>query len=1343
MRRNMKFLLLLAIFATSIMAAYFISGCGDDSTVIEFPDPVTNDTTVIVEEEDRVLGSIQGVVANAYNNALLVGVEVTWTKNDADFSYTTNADGYYLIDDSLSSGYYVLTFSMNGYAQFTATVYIPTIAEIKEDIDDDAVGWTEYMATANIWMLPMTATVTGKVYTALPAPPAKDGEPVLALDDPNLVSVAAGVEVILDYGFDIHPDKYNATTDAFGTYTFVDVPLVFNTDEPWWEDAPKDGGPNKALADAWEVDLVILPFTVGSESFEAVTLEDISMLPGTTTIPNVYAPLNGSGDDADVTDNPVVLAFNFDTPGFMVTDDLVINFSKEMNPTTVEIDLDGPDFAFGWDAGFMTLTVNPALSLVPDETYDVEISGMSADGLPLWDSEDHNNLWDRDLMTQQGIRFVATNLDDYGDDSNPFTLFPLDADITITFDMDVVLPTPGDELTGWVVLYDTWNDREVNATVSASGATITINPSNDLKSFSEYLLDFKVFSALRGDFATDAEVKSPELTYTTVNMASIPAAPTNFVLDMDTDWKADFNTTWIGFQWDSVGGAEYYEIFAKDNMQNTDLIVVNPYIEDISFHTMQVGSVNLADAANASFDLYFDDAIQTPFSAGTEITFQVRAVNSAGAGPFSSEITVGDETPPNFDAYIEGCADNTAGTEPMEFYIYTEGDFDEGDDHEYLSTIAFAFLEMGGDPDFVLTSADVAWDWDVDMRNGEGMGTVAIGMCGSADYMVVTLTDNSGNASEDTVDIHPYLVIEEPNAATTEFEAPSFTIEWDIWDSDCGSFNDYLDLYFSYDGGVTWTDTVFEWDWWSEYEGSWSVLDTVYSTTAMVGLANTNGGWIWQSDVFTHTGIDVTGPDSAWLDTSLFYDDGGVDSTGVPLTWDYAGLDSVTIQYRYEDEGWSAWMDDTTIAVTGGTGSYTFYAPDMGWDYMCQVRVADWDGDNRPNDQAAWEFYVTNDYTDLTDPSTGEAVAGGADYVISWDTTVYAPHLTSGEVIIEYSIDRGATWMTIVDPTANDGEYTWAVPATTYANDSAQVRIRDKWNLNTLDATGNFDISGIVIDAPTAGTEWLVGTGQDIEWHSVGNVGNISLYWSNDGFVTDSTVIDLNYAGGSPLNWTVPANSASSNITIRLWGNSDAVYTTSGVMTFSGAVVTAPVSGNHAQGSSTTVTWTTVGTLIGGFVDIQYKYDTSGFQPNWITLASNVPDTGSWLWNPVPAPPADEAWVRVKKAGAPTGVGQGDAFSIAGVIVRVPNGPGDVWTRGNSYDITWDVITATVGLLRIELSTNAGVDWTTLATDIDPAAASWTWDIDPAETVSAACMIRISEMAGSISDASNAFFEIQ
>ncbi len=34
MRRNMKFLLLLAIFASSIMAAYFISGCGDDSTVI-------------------------------------------------------------------------------------------------------------------------------------------------------------------------------------------------------------------------------------------------------------------------------------------------------------------------------------------------------------------------------------------------------------------------------------------------------------------------------------------------------------------------------------------------------------------------------------------------------------------------------------------------------------------------------------------------------------------------------------------------------------------------------------------------------------------------------------------------------------------------------------------------------------------------------------------------------------------------------------------------------------------------------------------------------------------------------------------------------------------------------------------------------------------------------------------------------------------------------------------------------------------------------------------------------------------------------------------------------------
>ncbi|MCK4461969.1 MAG: hypothetical protein KAW46_09190, partial [candidate division Zixibacteria bacterium] len=505
-----------------------------------------------------------------------------------------------------------------------------------------------------------------------------------------------------------------------------------------------------------------------------------------------------------------------------------------------------------------------------------------------------------------------------------------------------------------------------------------MNPTDSLKSNSTYELDFNIYSALRGDFVDDDEVKDPKLTFTSFDNTTETLMPTGFAIDMGTNWKADFDDLVINFKWDSVSGAEYYQIFAKDNRLNTDFIVVNPYIEDISFWTMQGGTVNFAadDSSNISFDLYFDDmGLHTPFSGGTEITFKVRAVNSAGPSPFSAEITIADETAPTYTVIQTETADNTAGTDAATFTVAITED-------EYLSTIAFAFAEMGGDPAYVLTPADVAWTWEVDMRHGAGVVTVPIGACASADNMIVTITDNSGNVGVDTLDLRPYIVFVEPTAASTEFEAPTPAVEWTIHDVADGPISSgTLDLYWSDNSGVDWLDSDLSWKAWNASPTTWTAFDTVYSTTFMLGLGDHDGGWIWKSDVFNYTGIDVTGPDSTWLDDGLFYDREGVDSTGVPLTWAYAGLDSVAIQYNVNG---GAWATFEIVTVTGGTGTYDFYAPDTGADYVCNVRVADWDGDSRPNDNIAWTFDVTHDWVNITAPIAGEMVAGGSLYDVTW-----------------------------------------------------------------------------------------------------------------------------------------------------------------------------------------------------------------------------------------------------------------------------------------------------------------------------------------------------------------------
>ncbi len=286
--------------------------------------------------------------------------------------------------------------------------------------------------------------------------------------------------------------------------------------------------------------------------------------------------------------------------------------------------------------------------------------------------------------------------------------------------------------------------------------------------------------------------------------------------------------------------------------------------------------------------------------------------------------------------------------------------------------------------------------------------------------------------------------------------------------------------------------------------------------------------------------------------------------------------------------------------------------------------------------------------------------------------------------------------------------------------------------------------SSIVVDAPIAGDEWLVGTAQNIEWTEYGNVGTIDIYWSRDGFNSDSSLVVFD-AWGSPFNWSVPANSACSTVTFRLFGNTYGVHATSDEMTFSGVVVTSPVSGKLAQGGSTAITWETIGTLVGSTVDIEYRYITTGppvFTSSWIELASGTVNDGSWTWDPIPAPPAEQAWVRVSKANAPTGSDMSEEFSISGLVLIAPNG-GETWVAGNTYNVDWNVINPTeVGNVTIALYRDPGAVFIhNLQTGVTDTF--WTWTIPPGYQASDAYYIKIhSENDPDIFDASDAWFEI-
>jgi M6 family metalloprotease-like protein len=94
--------------------------------------------------------------------------------------------------------------------------------------------------------------------------------------------------------------------------------------------------------------------------------------------------------------------------------------------------------------------------------------------------------------------------------------------------------------------------------------------------------------------------------------------------------------------------------------------------------------------------------------------------------------------------------------------------------------------------------------------------------------------------------------------------------------------------------------------------------------------------------------------------------------------------------------------------------------------------------------------------------------------------------------------------------------------------------------------------------------------------------------------------------------------------------------------------------------------------------------------------------------------------------------------TIHTIMVTSPNG-GDVWSAGSAATVTW-MSTGTMASVDVELSTNGGSSWTTLA---DNTANDGTEEITVPAVSSSNCLIRVAEgTGGHPSDVSDAAFSI-
>ncbi|HTL51768.1 MAG TPA: carboxypeptidase-like regulatory domain-containing protein, partial [Planctomycetota bacterium] len=280
-----------------------------------------------------------------------------------------------------------------------------------------------------------------------------------------------------------------------------------------------------------------------------------------------------------------------------------------------------------------------------------------------------------------------------------------------------------------------------------------------------------------------------------------------------------------------------------------------------------------------------------------------------------------------------------------------------------------------------------------------------------------------------------------------------------------------------------------------------------------------------------------------------------------------------------------------------------------------------------------FEAIPTGSSVTLLSPNGGEAFATGTTVNINWTTTATAQLGTN--VILEYSVDGGATWNTITQTTAvtvATGTYPWAIPVTLVNEFNVRVRVTiADYPVLKSNSAGNFAIS----QAYKISGSIKKGTG--------GGLAGVRVDFSNGApsVVTDS-LGDFLATGFLPGSVTVTPNSSSYIFTPP---TQTATITTTDVVlpdftaTPSGAslTVTAPTGGANLLPNAPASIIFTAANLAGTNAIVEYSPDNGA---TWITLAASisvVDGANSVVWT-TPAVATTQGLIRVSSLDYPLAV---------------------------------------------------------------------------------------------------------
>ncbi len=367
---------------------------------------------------------------------------------------------------------------------------------------------------------------------------------------------------------------------------------------------------------------------------------------------------------------------------------------------------------------------------------------------------------------------------------------------------------------------------------------------------------------------------------------------------------------------------------------------------------------------------------------------------------------------------------------------------------------------------------------------------------------------------------------------------------------------------------------------------------------------------------------------------------------------------------------------------------------------------------------------------------------GGENWQTNSAKTVYwTAQPAISQVNILLSTNNGANWNTLnTSPvSAALGRFSFTVPST--VSNQCRIKVISTANNNLFDTSVNvFSISSnpgssLSLTAPT-NTKLQAGNIYNITWIANG-IQNIKLEYTLDAGLNWNSIVSSLPASNGTYTWTVP-NTPAATCYLRISGvTNPTVYDWSDEpFCIYNLQLTSPNGGNLFQaGSSQNITWSSA-----QIANVKLEYSQNNGS-NWTQIiASTGASTGTYSWS-VPNLAASQYIIRISDTTDSTINDFSDnIFTVVLLNITYPSAPSTKLRAGNLCNITWNQ-QGLSGTVKLELTTNNGSSYTSIATGINVSEGTYSWLIPDISSLN--CKIRItSELYGLILDSSDNNFTI-